>query len=52
VRQRAVEQVGEDLFDDGVAAVLGFCVGELKRAVGEHGVIAVGGEQLVLAADG
>ena len=37
VRQRAVEQVGEELLDDGVTAV-GFGLGELKGAVGEHRV--------------
>jgi hypothetical protein len=52
VRQRPIEQVGEDLFDDGVAAVLGFGLGQLKRAVGKYRVIAVGGEQLALAFGG
>jgi hypothetical protein len=52
VRQRTVEQVGEDLFDNGVAAMLGFSLHEFKWAVGEHGVIAVGGEQLALVFGG
>jgi hypothetical protein len=39
-----VDQVGEDLLDHGVAAMVGFGLGELEWAVGEHRVIAVGGE--------
>lgn len=52
MRQRAVEQVGEGLLDDGVAAVVGFGRGEFEGAVGEHRVVAVGGEQLPLALGG
>ena len=52
VRQWPVDQVGEDLFDHGVAAVLGLGLGQPERAVGEHRVIAVDGEQLVLALGG
>jgi hypothetical protein len=44
----AVVQVGEDLLDDRVAAVLLLCPDELERRVGEDGVVAPGGEQLAL----
>jgi hypothetical protein len=50
--QGALDQVGEELFDDGVAAVVGLGLGELERAVGEHRVVPVGGEQLALALGG
>ena len=46
MRQRAVLEFGDDLLDDGVVAVSGFCV--QHRAVGEHGVVAVDREQLAL----
>src|SRR2546425_13338715 len=36
VGQRPVDQVGVDLFDDGVAAVAGFGLFEDERGVGEH----------------
>src|SRR4051812_42224402 len=45
VGQGPVDEVGVDLFDDGVAAVLGFGGLGPQRAVGEHGVVAPGGEQ-------
>jgi len=48
VRQRPVVQVGEELLDDGVAAVLLLGLGEFVGAVGEDGVVAPGGEQLAL----
>ncbi len=47
--ERPVDQVGVDLLDDGVAAVLGLGLDDLKRAVGENRVVAVEGEQFVLA---
>lgn len=46
--QRAVNEVGEDLLDHRVATVLGLGLGELERAVGEHSVVPVGGEELFL----
>ncbi len=49
VRERAVVQVGQELLDDGVAAVLLFGLDELERGAGEDGVVAPGGEQLALA---
>ena len=49
VREGAVVEVGEDLLDDGVAAVLLLGLDELERGVGEDGVVAPGGEQLALA---
>jgi hypothetical protein len=49
VGQRAVAEVGEELLDDGVAAVLLLGLDELERGVGEDGVVAPGGEQLALA---
>jgi hypothetical protein len=48
VRQRAVFQIGDDLFNDRVVAVGGLGVEHRLGAVGEHRVIPVGGEQLVL----
>ena len=50
--QGSVDEFGEDLFDDGVAAVLRFGLDEHERAVGERGVVAPHGEQLTLAVDG
>ena len=41
-------EVGEDLLDDGVAAVLGLGLHQLDRGVGEHRVVSGGGEQLAL----
>jgi hypothetical protein len=52
VRQRPVVEVGEDLLDDGVAAVLLLGLEGFVRAVGEDGVVAPGGEQLALARRG
>ena len=49
MRERAVDEVGEDLLALGVAAVLGFGLGQDERGVGEHGVVAPGREQLALA---
>ena len=49
MREGAVVQVGEELLDDGVAAVLLLGLDELERGVGEDGVVAPGGEQLTLA---
>jgi hypothetical protein len=43
VGQGAVAEVGEELLDDGVAAVLLLGLDELVRAVGEDGVVAPGG---------
>ena len=51
MRQRAGDQIGVDLLDDGVAAVLGFGLHEGERAVGEHRVIAVGRQEFFLAGD-
>jgi hypothetical protein len=52
VRQRPVSPVGEDLFGLGVAAVLLLRLDQGERGVGEHGVVAPDGEQLVLAPGG
>jgi hypothetical protein len=52
VGQRAVVEVGEDLLDDGVAAVLGLGLDEGEAAVGEHRVVAPDGEQFALAVTG
>ena len=41
-----------DLLDHGVPTVVGLGLGELKRAVGEHCVVAVGGKQLALSLRG
>ena len=48
VRERPVGPVGEDLLHDRVVAVLFFGLDELEGGVGEDGVVAPGGEQLVL----
>jgi hypothetical protein len=52
VREGSVAEVGEELLDDGVAAVLLLGLDELVRAVGEDGVVAPGGEQLALSRRG
>jgi hypothetical protein len=52
VGQRSVDEVGEDLLDDGVPAMLGFGLHERERAIGEHRVIPIRGEQLALALRG
>jgi hypothetical protein len=52
VGPRAVDQVGEDLLNDGVATVVGLGAEEWERPVGEQRVIPVGGEQLALALRG
>ena len=52
VSQGAVGQVGEDLLDDGVVAVLLLGLDQRERGVGEHGVVPPDGEQLVLARRG
>ena len=49
VRQGAAAQVREDLLDDGVVTVLRFGLDHLEGRVGEQGVVAPDGEQLVLA---
>jgi hypothetical protein len=49
VRERAVVQLGDDLFDDGVVAVGGLRGEHRFAAVGEHRVVAVGREQLTLS---
>jgi hypothetical protein len=51
VGQGSVDEFGEDLLDDGVAAVLGPRLHEDERAVGERGMAAPDGEQLALAVD-
>lgn len=48
MRQRAVLKVGDDLFDDGVAAVVGFGVEHGQRRVGENGMVPPGREPLTL----
>jgi hypothetical protein len=48
VRQRSVLQVGNDLLDDRVRPVGLLGLEHRQRAVGEHRVVAVGGEQLAL----
>ena len=52
MRERAAGDVGEDLLDDGVAAVLPLGLDELERGVGEDGVVTPDGEQLVLPVGG
>ena len=49
MRHWPVVEVGEELLDDGVAAVLLLGLDELVGGVGEDGVAAPGGEQLALA---
>ena len=48
MRQRAVDEVGDHLLDDGVVAVVGFRGEHRQRAVGEDRVVTPGGEQLTL----
>src|SRR5207344_2267981 len=48
VRERAVDEVGDELFDDGVVVVVGLGGEHRQRAVGEDGVVAPGGQQLAL----
>jgi len=48
VRESAALEVGDDLFDDGVVEVGGLGVEHPESRVGEHGVMAVVGEQLCL----
>jgi hypothetical protein len=48
VRQRAVLQVGDDLFDDRVAAVFTFGLEHRQRRIGEHRMVAPDPEQLAL----
>ena len=46
--QGAAGDVGKDLLDDGVVAVLPLSLDELEGRVGEDGMVAPDGEQLVL----
>jgi hypothetical protein len=48
VGEGPVVEVGVDLLDDGVAAVVALGLDGLERGVGEDGVAAPGGEQLAL----
>jgi hypothetical protein len=48
VGKRAAGDVGEDLLDQRVVAVLPLGLDELERGIGEDRVVAPGGEQLVL----
>ena len=52
VRQGPVGQVGEDLFDLGVVAVVLLGLEGGERGVGEDGVVTPGGEQFALARGG
>ena len=52
VEADAVLQVSDDVLDDGMAAVVGLEVQGPAVAVGDEGVIVVGGEQGELAARG
>ena len=52
VRQGTFGPVREYLFYLGVVAVLGLGLDQGERGVGEHGVVAPDGEQLVLALPG
>ena len=45
-------EVGDDLFDDGVAAVVGLGLQHGQRGVGEHRMVAVAGEQRGLVGAG
>jgi hypothetical protein len=49
--ERCGDQIGVDLLDDGVSAVLGFGLHEHERRVGEHCVVPVGRKKLALAGD-
>ena len=46
MRERSVLQVGDDLLDDRVAAVIGFGLDQCQRRAGEYRVVAPGREQL------
>src|SRR5690606_8454473 len=48
VGQGSVDEFGEDLLDDGVAAVVSLGLFQDERAVGEDGVVAPHGEQHAL----
>jgi hypothetical protein len=48
VRQRPVLEVGDDMLDDRARPVGGFGLQRRQGAVGEHRVVAVGGDQLAL----
>ena len=48
MRQGAAGDVGEDLLDDGIVAVLPFGPGELEGRVREDGMVTPGREQLAL----
>ncbi len=48
MRQRTALEVGDDLFDDRVAAMVGLGLQHHQRRVGEHGVVAPGREQFAL----
>ena len=50
--ERAAGDVGEDLLDDSVVAVLSLGLDQLERRVGEDRVVAPDGEQLVLPGAG
>ena len=52
MREGPVGEVGQELLDNRVDAVLLLSLDELERAVGEDGVVAPGGEQLALAGCG
>jgi hypothetical protein len=47
-----VGPVGEDLLHDGVVAVLFLGLDQLERGIGEDGVVAPDGEQLILPGSG
>ena len=51
MRQRLVFEVGDDLFDDGVVAVLGLDDGDVVGAVGDEREVPPVGEQLGLGAE-
>jgi len=51
MRQRPGDEVGEELLDNGVAAVHRLCFDQTERGVGEYRVIPVGRQQLCLAVD-
>jgi hypothetical protein len=46
--QGSAGDVGEDLLHDGVVTVLPLGLDQFERGIGEHRVVAPGGEQLVL----
>ena len=51
MRERLVFEVGDDLFDDGVVAVLGLDEREILGAVGEEAEVPPVGPQLGLGAE-